>query len=195
MKCANKSTLTCCGEVFLQLCIGKQVIEWTFLVIENLAVPLIVGNDIIKNYDIVLRNGQGKFWFGDDQANYFKYDDWFYDKEEDAQKPIVHIKLGNDDDAPNEKIQEDVKNLLKKYPMVAREDGGYGLTDITYHTIEADGLPARSPVRRVSPALRKVIKAQVDKLLEKGMIRPSKSPYAAPVVLDPILNGEYRMCL
>jgi hypothetical protein len=39
------------------------------------------------------------------------------------------------------------------------------------------------------------LKKQIDKLLEKGYIRPSTSPWAAPVLFVEKKDGTKRMCI
>ena len=55
--------------------------------------------------------------------------------------------------------------------------------------------PNRAPYR-VSLAQQEEIMAQVNELLEKGMIRPpSSSPYCSPILLVQKKDGSYRMCV
>jgi hypothetical protein len=42
---------------------------------------------------------------------------------------------------------------------------------------------------------RKVTSGQIDELLEKGYIRPSTSPWAAPVLFVENKDGTKRMCI
>ena len=53
--------------------------------------------------------------------------------------------------------------------------------------------PNRAPYR-VSLAQQEEIMSQVNELLEKGMIRPSSSPYCSPILLVQKKDGSYRMC-
>ena len=54
--------------------------------------------------------------------------------------------------------------------------------------------PNRAPYR-VSYAQQEEILTQVNELLEKGMIRPSSSPFCSPVLLVQKKDGSYRMCI
>lgn len=56
-------------------------------------------------------------------------------------------------------------------------------------------IPAVQPPRRLSPALQETVKATVDEWLDLGIVQPSKSPYASPVVLVRKKDGSYRMCV
>ncbi|GJP86447.1 hypothetical protein CLOP_g16472 [Closterium sp. NIES-67] len=39
------------------------------------------------------------------------------------------------------------------------------------------------------------MKKQIEYLLEKGLVRSSTSPYGAPVLFTPKLDGSLRMCI
>ena len=49
--------------------------------------------------------------------------------------------------------------------------------------------------RRLSYREKEEVTKNVDELLEKGIIRPSYSPYASPLVLVKKKTGELRMCI
>ncbi len=55
--------------------------------------------------------------------------------------------------------------------------------------------PPFRPTFRMSPAELQNVKEEVDKLLEQGQIRPSKSPYGAPVLFVKKKEGTLRMCV
>ncbi|MCO5554859.1 hypothetical protein L7F22_008395 [Adiantum nelumboides] len=65
------------------------------------------------------------------------------------------------------------------------------------HAIEL--IPGSSPPNklpyRVSQAQQEEIMRQVNKLVEKGMVRPSSSPFCSPVLLVHKKDGTYRMCV
>ncbi|CAF2747692.1 unnamed protein product [Rotaria sp. Silwood2] len=54
--------------------------------------------------------------------------------------------------------------------------------------------PSQQPFRMSQPELAE-LKRQLEILLEKGFIRPSKSPYAAPVLFAKKKDGTLRMCV
>ncbi|MCO5551683.1 hypothetical protein L7F22_005187 [Adiantum nelumboides] len=55
--------------------------------------------------------------------------------------------------------------------------------------------PPNKPPYRVSQAQQEEIMRQVNELVEKGMVRPSSSPFCSPVLLVHKKNGTYRMCV
>ena len=55
--------------------------------------------------------------------------------------------------------------------------------------------PPNKPPYRVSLAQQEEIMAQVNELVEKGMVRPSSSPFFSPVLLVQKKDGSYRMCV
>ncbi|KAG8174804.1 hypothetical protein JTE90_002567 [Oedothorax gibbosus] len=48
---------------------------------------------------------------------------------------------------------------------------------------------------RVSPAERRIINEEVDKMLERDVIRPSEGPWSSPVVLVRKKDGSWRFCV
>ncbi|MCO5546846.1 hypothetical protein L7F22_000283 [Adiantum nelumboides] len=55
--------------------------------------------------------------------------------------------------------------------------------------------PPNRPPYRVSYAQQEEIMTQVKELLEKGMVRPSSSPFCSPVLLVQKKDGSYWMCV
>ncbi|MCO5580691.1 hypothetical protein L7F22_034561 [Adiantum nelumboides] len=55
--------------------------------------------------------------------------------------------------------------------------------------------PPNKPPYRVSQAQQEDIMKQVNELVEKGMVRPSSSPFCSPVLLVHKKDGTYRMCV
>ncbi|MCO5546948.1 hypothetical protein L7F22_000387 [Adiantum nelumboides] len=55
--------------------------------------------------------------------------------------------------------------------------------------------PPNKPPYRVSQAQQEEIMRQVNELVEKGMVRPSSSPFCSPVLLVHKKDGTYHMCV
>ena len=58
-----------------------------------------------------------------------------------------------------------------------------------------DTNPLSIPPYRMAPAELKELKEQLKDLLDKGFIRPSKSPWGAPVLFVRKKDGSLRMCI
>ena len=55
--------------------------------------------------------------------------------------------------------------------------------------------PISIPPYRMAPAELRELKAQLEELLSKGFIRPSISPWGAPVLFVEKKNGSLRLCI
>ena len=55
--------------------------------------------------------------------------------------------------------------------------------------------PPNRPPYRVSQAQQEEILRQVNELVEKGMVRPSSSPFCSPILLVQKKDGTYHMCV
>ncbi|GBG59803.1 hypothetical protein CBR_g54905 [Chara braunii] len=62
-------------------------------------------------------------------------------------------------------------------------------------TLEASVVPPRGCIYRMSEEELEVLRAQLDDLLDKGWIRPSCSPYGAPVLFVRKKNKDLRLCI
>lgn len=99
---------------------------------------------------------------------------------------------------PQPKIEKPkIERLKKKYSDCFSETldciGSYknGKMKITV----TSNKPVNRQPYRVSFANRKIITNIVEELLANGIIKPSDSPYASPIVLVKKQNGEDRMCI
>ncbi|GBG82300.1 hypothetical protein CBR_g34584 [Chara braunii] len=62
-------------------------------------------------------------------------------------------------------------------------------------TLEVGAVPPRGCIYRMSEEELEVLRAQLDDLLDKGWIRPSCSPYGAPVLFVRKKNKDLRLCI
>ena len=76
-----------------------------------------------------------------------------------------------------------MRNLLHEYSDVF--SGRPNLTNVSAHKIDTGwSLPIRSVPLRIPQRLEEEVNKEIKKMLEMGIIRPSTSPWAAPVVLN-----------
>jgi hypothetical protein len=61
--------------------------------------------------------------------------------------------------------------------------------------LEGDSLPRTGPIYSTSSKESEILKSNIDELLSKGFIRPSKSPVGAPVVFAKKKDGTLRLCI
>ncbi|GBG64117.1 hypothetical protein CBR_g40565 [Chara braunii] len=85
------------------------------------------------------------------------------------------------------KITKDVYDLRQK--TVPDRPIRHGIT------LEDGVIPPRGCIYRMSKEELEVLRAQLDDLLDKGWIRPSCSPYGAPVLFVRKKNKDLRLCI
>ena len=70
------------------------------------------------------------------------------------------------------------------------------MTDIVQHQVKlTSNTPVRCKPYRLPYVTRQVLKKDIREMLELGIIRESKSPYASPVVIAKKLDGSNRVSL
>ena len=88
-------------------------------------------------------------------------------------------------------------NVLEQYhgtfSLDEEERGETYLVEFNIDTGEST--PINQVARRVPFAARQEIAAQLSKMQEEGVIQPSKSPWASPVVLVRKRDGSLRFCI
>ncbi|GBG72387.1 hypothetical protein CBR_g11965 [Chara braunii] len=93
-------------------------------------------------------------------------------------------------------IDPAIAKLLEEFTDLAKPPIGV-VSRLIQHRIEMEP-GSRTPkgaVYRMSPRELEELRKQLDELLEKGWIRPSSSPFGAPVMSIPKKEGELRMCI
>ena len=110
-----------------------------------------------------------------------------------TKKQLETLKI-NPKLAPKEK--DELVSLLTEYQDIfAWDDSQLGYTDRVQHRIQVtDDTPMAQPYRRIPPAHLEEVRSHLEGLMDRGVIRPSTSPYAAPIVVVRKKNGELRVC-
>ena len=107
----------------------------------------------------------------------------------DGEWPAVSIDL-------DARQVADMEGLLCRYSSVFASGGNTGRTNVVTHSIDTgDAGPIRQPAHRLSAEERQVQREEVLKMLQAGVIVPSNSPWASPVVLVGKKDGSKRFCV
>jgi hypothetical protein len=110
-----------------------------------------------------------------------------------------HLKSLFSDSSTNRSKEEltTIAKLLTDYQDVfSKNNADLGLTHLTEHAIHTGtARPIKQRPRPVPMAFADEDKKTVEKLLDQGSIRPSSSPWAAPMVFVRKKSGEVRPCI
>ncbi|GJR00825.1 putative reverse transcriptase domain-containing protein [Tanacetum coccineum] len=128
-----------------------------------------------------------------------------------CDEKVVRIPYGNEvltirgdssrlekaEDKSEEKRLEDVP-IVREFPEVFPEDLP-GLPPTRQVEFQIDLVPGAAPVARapyrLAPAEMQELSTQLQELSDKGFIRPSSSPWGAPVLFVKKKDGSFRMCI
>nr|GFC10030.1 putative reverse transcriptase domain-containing protein [Tanacetum cinerariifolium] len=110
---------------------------------------------------------------------------------------LAHITTKEVEDKSEKKRLEDVP-IVRDFPEVFPEDLS-GLPPIRPMEFQIDLVLGAAPVARapyrLAPSEMKKLAEQLKELSDKGFIRPSSSPWGAPVLFVKKKDGSFRMCI
>nr|GEW09784.1 putative reverse transcriptase domain-containing protein [Tanacetum cinerariifolium] len=110
---------------------------------------------------------------------------------------LAHVTTKEVEDKSEKKRLEDVL-IVRNFPEVFPEELP-GLPPTRPVEFQIDLLPGAAPVARapyrLAPSEMKELAEQLKELYDKGFIRPSSSPWGAPVLFVKKKDGSFRMCI
>ncbi|GJQ96328.1 putative reverse transcriptase domain-containing protein [Tanacetum coccineum] len=110
---------------------------------------------------------------------------------------LAQISAKKEEDKSERKQIEDVP-IVRDFPEVFPEDLP-GLPPARPVEFQIDLIPGAAPVARapyrLAPSEMKELAEQLQELSDKGFIRPSSSPWGAPVLFVKKKDGSFRMCI
>ncbi|GJR68586.1 hypothetical protein Tco_0014651 [Tanacetum coccineum] len=110
---------------------------------------------------------------------------------------LAHVTVKKTEDKSKEKQLEDIP-VVKEFPEVFPEDLS-GLPPVRQVEFHIDLVPGATPIARapyrLAPSEMKELSDQLQELSDKGFIRPSSSPWGAPVLFVKKKDGSFRMCI
>ncbi|GFU58146.1 retrovirus-related Pol polyprotein from transposon 17.6 [Trichonephila clavipes] len=90
----------------------------------------------------------------------------------------------------NPQIRRELFELISNYEPKKTE-----MTNVSLRIILKDDIPVYQPARRLSFSENRDVNKQIDEWLEQGIVRPSSSEYASPIVLVKKKDGATRLCV
>ena len=112
--------------------------------------------------------------------------------------PVFAVTINPDTD-PASDVPSSVKNLIEEFKDVFPEKLPKGLPPKREHEFHIDLQPGSTPQKkglyRMSPPELMELQKQLSELLEAGFIRPSSSPWGAPVLFVSKKDGGLRLCI
>nr|GFC57169.1 putative reverse transcriptase domain-containing protein [Tanacetum cinerariifolium] len=110
---------------------------------------------------------------------------------------LAQVTSKKAEDKSEEKRLEDVP-IIREFMEVFLEDLP-GLPPVRQVEFQIDLVPGAAPVARapyrLAPAEMQELSTQLHELSDKGFIRPSSSPWGAPVLFVKKKDGSFRMCI
>ncbi|GKC25495.1 putative reverse transcriptase domain-containing protein [Tanacetum coccineum] len=110
---------------------------------------------------------------------------------------LAYVTATEVEDKSERKRLEDVP-IVQDFPEVFPEDLP-GLPPTRQVEFQIDLVPGAAPVARapyrLAPSEMKELSEQLKELSDKGFIRPSSSPWGAPVLFVKKKDGSFRMCI
>ncbi|GKE08025.1 putative reverse transcriptase domain-containing protein [Tanacetum coccineum] len=114
-----------------------------------------------------------------------------------CQVYLAQVTSKKAEDKSEEKRLEDVP-IIREFPEVFPDDLP-GLPPARQVEFQIDLVPGAAPVARtpyrLAPAKMQELSTQLQELSDKGFIRPSSSPWGAPVLFVKKKDGSFRMCI
>ena len=112
---------------------------------------------------------------------------WREDPDSDEDRPLISDQLNEAQKRQLQIMMDDFKDVLSNEP---------GKTTIAEHNIETgDASPVRLQPYRLPHAYRETVRKDLQEMEESGIIEPSASEWAAPIVLVKKKDGTLRFCV
>ncbi|GBG76778.1 hypothetical protein CBR_g22994 [Chara braunii] len=109
---------------------------------------------------------------------------------------VVYVRPVTEGQEKDSSTDPTIAKLLEEFKDLTESPTGAVSRPIQHRIeIEPGSRTPKGAVYRMSPRELEELRKQLDELLEKGWIRPSSSPFGAPVLFVPKKEGELRMCI
>ncbi|XP_039951418.1 uncharacterized protein LOC120768714 [Bactrocera tryoni] len=163
--------------MFLNLGLRRQY-SWKFIIAD--VSQAIIGADFLSHFNLAVNLRQRKLI--DDVTNTSKLCSISTNK-----KVVSNLSYTKD--------YQPFYDLLREFEDITMEKSSVKKPQhfVTHHIV-TKGPPVFSKPRRLFPEKLEAAKAEIQLLLNAGICRPSRSPWASPLHMTKKKNGEWRPC-
>ena len=108
-------------------------------------------------------------------------------------KPVLNVPKDGLDESQKQQLTQ---FLLKSEDVFSLDDSDLGHTSLVYHSVDTgDHTPIKQPPRRIPFSQRELVSKMIEEMQQKGVVQPSTSAWASPIVLVPKKDNTYRFCV
>ena len=167
--------------------------SWTFefKILKGGPAPMILGLDFLRRTKMMLDVASHRFSFGFAPGRWGQFCSWTEVSKGESylQNLVEEVSQLTNVCWPRGVSAADI---LREFPQLFSSE--LGTAKCAPYDIElSDPSAVRSPPYRCAPPKVTIFRAMVDELLEQGVVRRSKSPYASPAFLVPKKTGGFRL--
>lgn len=173
---ANSESCHCIGTISVPVKLRDVVKIISIYVVPSLRHELILGTDFWRAMGIVPELRRGEWYFSTTCP----------------PNPVLNKLTAAEDLTDSQKllIDEIVDKHFAKY-----EPNKLGRTSLVKHSIITDSEPIKQRYYPVSPYKQRQIDAELDNMLDAGVVEPSESEWSSPALLVPKKDGSQRFCV
>ncbi|XP_058804512.1 uncharacterized protein LOC131671800 [Phymastichus coffea] len=175
------------GELPLQVSCDGHTARFNFKAMTNLTgPPIILGLDFLTEWDMVLLFKDKKWRVRGGRWHYLR-----------PRKPHDIVTFSAECAGLIEMTTAQAAKLnevIERLPPPETDE--LGRTPVVKHLIDiGDSKPVRQGLRRMSPAMQKIVREEIKRMYDLGIIRPSKSAWRSASVMIRKPDGTWRFCI
>lgn len=176
------------GYVQLPISVDGTCKVMKFWVVPTIRHFVILGNDFCEKFGTVIDWNQ-KTIVVNDKREGCEVGETTNEAVMTVNKIICRGELNSDQ-------EQNLREVIGKFKSLSWEAGTkLGRTNKIIHKIDTgEAEPIKQRYNNMSPYMLQHLNGELDKMLELGVVQPSSSPWASPVVLIKKSSGEYRFC-
>ncbi|XP_072397163.1 uncharacterized protein [Diabrotica undecimpunctata] len=169
------------GSFSTQADVNEEKFDLTFHIIPKAATSFqaIIGNNILQQASVSIRD-DGIVMYKRTDENFIMHI-MLDEKDKENEVKVAHIK--------DEKHREIVRLLMESY-----EPKKTKTTEIEMEIVLKSEEPIYERPRRLSVSEKEEVDSQINEWLNEGIIKPSCSDFASPIVLVKKKDGRTRIC-
>lgn len=113
-----------------------------------------------------------------------------------SAKKVLHLTTTTEYDEVtydigDSRYTDKIRQMIEDYDPKNRKKE----SNVELKIILSDENPIYQSPRRLAPLEKEIVNKQIDEWLDKGIIQPSKSDFASPIVLAKKKDGSFRLCI